>query len=123
MKRGEIWIVSGGSAYTGKARPAVILQDDRFDASRSVTVCAFTTNLTDAPLFRIPVDPTAANGLQQPCRLMIDKITTIARSRVGMRIGQLEPAIIARMDRAIIVYLGLATSYGAARPRTAGANG
>lgn len=112
MKRGEIWTVSGGSAYTGKPRPAVILQDDRFDASRSVTVCAFTTNPTDAPLFRIPVDPSEANGLREPCRLMVDKITTVPRSRIGSRIGRLDDENTVRLNRAILVFLGLAGTTG-----------
>lgn len=53
MRRGEVWTVSG-AGYAGKPRPAVIVQDDRFDATASVTICAFTTDETDAPLFRFP---------------------------------------------------------------------
>jgi mRNA interferase MazF len=108
MKRGEIWTVSGGSAYTGKPRPAVILQDDPFDATSSVTVCVFTTNPTDAPLLRIPVNPSEQNGLREPCRLMIDKITTVPRSRVRARIGRLEDDHMTMLNRAIAVFLGLA---------------
>jgi len=108
MRRGEIWTVSGGSAYTGKPRPAVILQDDRFDATRSVTVCSFTTSPTEAPLFRIPVPPSERNGLSESCRLMVDKITTVPRSRIGSRIGHLEDEHILSLNRAIVVFLGLA---------------
>ena len=54
MRRGEIWTVAGGIDYAGKPRPAVILQDDRFDATASITICAFTTDPADAPLFRPP---------------------------------------------------------------------
>jgi mRNA interferase MazF len=105
MRRGEIWTVSGGG---GKPRPAVILQDDRFDATRSVTVCSFTTSPTDAPLFRIAVSPTETNGLNEPCRLMVDKITTVPRSRIGSRIGRLDGDDIVRLNRAMLVFLGLA---------------
>ncbi|HEV7983184.1 MAG TPA: type II toxin-antitoxin system PemK/MazF family toxin, partial [Xanthobacteraceae bacterium] len=77
MKRGEIWTIAGGPDYAGKARPAVILQDDRFDTIDSITVCAFTTDPTDAPLFRLPVEPTEGNGLRSMSRLMVDKITTV----------------------------------------------
>ena len=55
MKRGEIWTVAGGSDYAGKPRPVVILQDDRFDATASVAMCAFTTDPAEAPLFRIEI--------------------------------------------------------------------
>jgi mRNA interferase MazF len=68
MKRGEVWTVSGGKDYAGKPRPVVIVQDDAFDATDSVTVCAFTTDPTDAPLFRFPVEPNGRNGLRTPSR-------------------------------------------------------
>ena len=70
MRRGEIWTVAGGPAYAGKPRPAVIVQDDRFAGTSSVTICAFTTDPTDAPLIRLPVEPNERNGLEAPCSLM-----------------------------------------------------
>lgn len=108
MKRGEIWTVSGGTGYAGKPRPAVILQDDRFDATASVTLCAFTTDETEAPLFRLLVQPSAANGLGSPSRLMVDKVTTVSRNKLGKRIGRLGPEDMLRLDRALMVFLGLA---------------
>ena len=108
MKRGEIWTVAGANDYAGKPRPVVIVQDDRFDASASVTVCAFTTDPTEAPLFRIPVQPDPHNGLHTPCRLMADKITTVPRTKLGARIGQLQGEDMARLTRSIIVFLNLA---------------
>jgi mRNA interferase MazF len=86
----------------------VIIQDDRFDATGSIAVCALTTDPLASPLLRVPVIPSAENGLRQPCHLMIDRITTVSRSRMGTRIGQLEPEIIGRLDRALIVFLGAA---------------
>jgi mRNA interferase MazF len=82
MKRGEIWTVAQiwtvgrGQDYAGKPRPAVIVQDDRFDGTASVTLCAFTTDATEAPLFRLAVEPSAGNGLSIVSRLMVDKLTT-----------------------------------------------
>ena len=108
MKRGEIWTVAGGPDYAGKPRPAVILQDDRFDATDSVTICGFTTNPTEAPLFRIPVAPNAENGLRTAARLMVDKIATVPRIKIGARIGRLADSDILELDRAILVFLGLA---------------
>jgi len=107
MRRGEIWTVSGGPEYLGKARPVVILQDDRFDATASVTVCAFTTDPTDAPLFRLPVEPTDGNGLRRSSRLMVDKVTTVPRSKLGARLGRLDEATIVRTNRALMVFLGM----------------
>ena len=107
MKRGEVWIVSG-SGYAGKPRPAVILQDDRFDATSSVTVCVFTTDPTEAPLIRLAIEPDDRNGLRTTSRLMVDKITTVSRRRVGERIGILSAPELVRVNRAIAVFLGLA---------------
>ena len=108
MKRGEIWTVAGGGDYAGKPRPAVILQDDRFDATASVTVCAFTTDPTEAPLFRLAIEPNERNGLREPSRLMVDKITTVPKARLGARLGRLDDADMARLNRAAVVFLGIA---------------
>ena len=113
MRRGEIWTAAGGKDYAGKPRPVVIVQDDRFDATGSFTVCAFTTDPTDAPLFRLPVAPNERNGLRAPCRLMADKITTVAKTKLGSRIGRLDDADMMRLNRAILVFLGLAGAAGA----------
>jgi mRNA interferase MazF len=85
----------------------VIVQDDRFDATDSVTLCPCTTDPTAAPLFRLAVEPTAAHGLRTPCRIMVDKITTVPRAPMGRRIGQLASADVLRLDRAVMVFLGL----------------
>ena len=113
MKRGEIWAVAGGADYVGKPRPVVIVQDDSFGATDSITVCAFTTDETDAPLFRLPVMPNERNGLHAICRLMVDKITTVPKSKVGGRVGRLDDEDILRLNQAVLVFLGLALS-----PRT-----
>ena len=110
MKRGEIWTVAAGQGYAGKARPAVILQDDRFDATASITVCPFTTNPTELPLFRLPVEPSGGNELRAPCRLMVDKILTIPRVKIGVRVGRLDEHDVVRLNRAILLFLGLAGS-------------
>jgi mRNA interferase MazF len=110
MRRGEVWTAAGGGDYTGKPRPVVILQDDRFDATDSITICAFTTDSTDAPLFRVLVEPSEVNGLDAPSRIMVDKIATVRRTRLGSRIGLLAHDDIVRLNRAILVFLGFADS-------------
>jgi mRNA interferase MazF len=110
VKRGEIWTAAAGSGYVGKPRPVVVVQDDLFDATASVTVCAFTTDPTDAPLFRIPIDADDTTGIRQPSRLMVDKITTVPRSKLGDRLGRLSDDDMTRLGRSIAVFLGLASS-------------
>jgi mRNA interferase MazF len=107
VKRGEIWTVSA-SGYAGKPRPTVIVQDDRFDATESVTICSLTTDETDAPLFRLVVEPSHRNGLDSVSRLMIDKLTTVSRGKLGRKIGHLDDETMVRLNRAMMVFLGLA---------------
>src|SRR5205085_8566381 len=110
MRRGEVWTVAGGKDYAGKARPVVIVQDDSFDATGSITICAFTTDETNAPLFRLLVAPNERNRLHAPCRLMVDKITTVPKSKIGKRVGRLDDEDVLRLNQALLVFLGLATS-------------
>jgi mRNA interferase MazF len=108
MKRGEVWTVSGGGPYSGKPRPAVIVQEDRFDSTSSITLCVFTTDPTEAPLLRMLVEPSDRNGLSSASRLMVDKVTTVPKTRLGKRIGKLNDEDVVRLNRALTVFLGLA---------------
>ena len=111
MKRGEIWTVAGGPDYAGKPRPAVIIQNDSFDSTASITICSFTTNEREAPLFRLPVEPNSRNGLDALSRITVDKITTVPKQKIGELGGE----DIARLDRAVATFLGLMVSQGATR--------
>lgn len=108
MIRGEIWTAAGGHDYAGKPRPAVIVQSDGAETRASITVCLFTTDATEAPLVRVPIQPSPANGLKEISRIMVDKISTIPRAKLGERVGRLNDLDMARLNRAIIVFLGLA---------------
>ncbi|MFP5326472.1 MAG: type II toxin-antitoxin system PemK/MazF family toxin, partial [Acidimicrobiia bacterium] len=99
---------AAGSGYVGKPRPVVIVQDDRFDATDSVTVCAFTTDPTEAPLFRLRFEPDEINGLHEPCSLLVDKVTTVPRLKLGERIGRLSNEQLVAFGRAVLVFFGLA---------------
>ena len=109
MRRGEIWTVSGGKDYAGKPRPVVILQEDSFDETNSITVCPLTTDPTDAPLIRLILEPNDRNRLRATCRMMVDKITTVPKSKVGSRVGRIDDEDILRLNRAVLVFLGLAS--------------
>jgi mRNA interferase MazF len=109
VRRGEIWTVSGGPEYAGKPRPAVIIQDDRFDTD-SVTICPFTTDPTDAPLFRLPIEPSRGNGLDAVSRIMVDKVSIVRRTKLGAKVGALDDANLVQLNRALVVFLGVAGS-------------
>jgi mRNA interferase MazF len=110
MRRGDIFTVAGGGDYAGKPRPVVIVQDDAFDATLSITVCAITSKVSEAPLLRLPVEPSETNGLVTASRLMVDKITTVPKAKMGKRIGRLDDADMARLNQAMLVFLGLVVS-------------
>ncbi len=113
LKRGDIWTASGGPDYASKPRPVVIIQDDVFDATDSITICQFTTDPTVAPIFRLPIMPTDRNGLSKPSRLMVDKITTVKKTKIGVRIGRLDHEDMVRLNRSILAFLGIAGFPGA----------
>jgi mRNA interferase MazF len=108
MKRGEIWIAAGGKEYAGKPRPSVVVQDDQFDATDSITVCPFTSDPTNAWKIRLYVEPTQENGLRQPSRLMVDKLMTVRKDKLNRRIGRLDQQNMAELSNAIVIFLGLA---------------
>ena len=110
MKRGDIWTVAGGPDHAGKPRPTVILRDDAFDGTASITVGPFTTHKLDAPLMRLSFEPSERNGLRTASQLMIDKITTVSKKKLQSRVRWLSDNDIIRVNRAIVVFLGLAGS-------------
>lgn len=117
MKRGEVWTISGGNDHAGKPCPAVIVQDDSFDATDSITICAFTTDPTEAPLFRLLVEPNERNGLRSSSRLMVDKLTTVAKTKLGAPVGRLDDEDMLRLNQAMAVFLGMAVSRPPGRPK------
>ena len=88
-------------------RPAVIVQDDRFDANDSIVVCPLTTDPTPAPIFRLPIQPSTQSGLRSPCRMKVDKLTAVPRRRLGRLVGSLTSEEMRALNRAIFVFLGL----------------
>lgn len=108
LKRGEVWTVSGGPDYAGKPRPAIIIQDDAFGATASATLCPFTSHHVEAPLLRLHIEPSPMNGLGVPCDLMADKITTVSKTKLARKIGELPDEDMLRLNAAVLVFLGLA---------------
>lgn len=105
MRRGDIVTVAGG-VYASKPRPALIVQDDRFDATDSVTVCPFTSIEVEAPLLRVSVLANEENGLDRNSFLMVDKMTTVRRSNAHTVVGRLEATTLLEFERRLLVFLG-----------------
>jgi mRNA interferase MazF len=108
MPRGDVVTVAVSGDY-GKPRPAVIVQSDAFPpAHASVVICQMTSEIVDAPDFRLTIEPAAGNGLRTRSQIMVDKPVTVRRERIGRKIGQLSPADIGRLNVAIALVMGLA---------------
>jgi mRNA interferase MazF len=108
MRRGDVVTVAAAGDY-GKPRPAVIVQTDALPAAHaSVVVCQMTSDYSEAPDFRVTIDPTEKNGLRLRSQVMADKPVTIRRERVGGLVGRLDEKDIARLDIALAFVMGLA---------------
>ena len=107
MRRGDVVTIVLPGAY-GKPRPALVVQSDLFDALGSVTVLPVTSELRAAPLLRIAVDPSAGNGLRKRSQVMVDKVQTVPRDKVGSTIGRLHQDDVLAVDRALATFLGIA---------------
>ena len=108
MRRGDLVTVAAAGDY-GKPRLAVIVQTDAFPESHaSVVVCQLTSELVDAPDFRVTIDPRPENGLRVTSQVMADKPVTIRRERIGQKIGRLGNQDMAKLSAALAFVLGLA---------------
>jgi len=107
MRRGDVVTVAAPGDY-GKPRPALVIQSDLFEELPSVTLCLVTSELRDAPIFRITVDPSPGNGLRRVSQVQVDKVLTVARARLGATIGRLDDATMLKVNRSLAVFVGIA---------------
>ncbi len=108
MKRGDVVIVAATGDY-GKPRPAVVVQTNAFpEAHPSVVICQMTSDVVDAPDFRVTIQPNEENGLRTLSQVMADKPVTVRRERIGQLVGRLADADIGRLNIALAFVMGLA---------------
>ena len=108
MQRGDVVTVAAAGDYR-KPRPAVIVQTDALPQEHaSVVVCQLTSEIADAPDFRITIEPKPENGLRLKSQVMADKPVTVRRERIGQKIGRLGDQDMARLGIALAFVLGLA---------------
>ena len=109
MKRGAIVVVAARGAYTGKPRPALVVQSDLFNPTHaSVTVCPITSDTVDAPLFRLTLPPGSRTGLRGVSQVMIDKIVSVPRAAISAEIGECDARELDGLDDTLRRWLGLA---------------
>jgi mRNA interferase MazF len=107
VRRGDLVTIALQGDF-GKPRPGLIIQSDLFNAHPSVTILPVTSELREAPLFRITVEPNAGNGLNKPSQVMVDKPQTVARDKIGETFGRLDDDAMLSINRALAVFLGFA---------------
>lgn len=109
MKRGEIVLVTAPGDF-GKARPALVVQADLFNETHaSVVVCLLTTDLQEAPLFRVDVVASEQTGLNERSQVMVDKIVALRKKRIGRTVGTVDDATLLRVSRSLALFLGIAS--------------
>ncbi len=104
MRRGDLVTIATSGDY-GKPRPALIIQANAYTEHPSITVLPLTSELHDMPLLRITVEPDEATGLRLRSQVMVDKVTTVARTKVGGQIGRLDATALAEVSRALAAFL------------------
>ena len=108
MRRGDVVVVAATGDY-GKPRPAVVVQTKAFPETHpSVVICQMTSEVVDAPDFRVTIEPNEENGLRTRSQVMADKPVTVRRERIGRLIGHLTDADIGRLNIALAFVMGLA---------------
>ena len=107
MKRGDLVTVATGSGFGSKPRPALVIQSDDFSGS-TVTLALITSDVTPEETFRPRITPTGRNGLVRTSDVMVDMLTTARRDKIGVVIGELSGDDIGRVERALLIFLGMA---------------
>lgn len=106
LRRGDLVLVALQGDF-GKPRPALVVQSDLFAAHSTVAILPLTSEILDAPLFRVAIEPTPANGLKALSQVMVDKPYTVARRKLGARIGRIDERTLLRVNQSLMVWLGL----------------
>ena len=108
MKRGDIFLIAGKGDFSGKPRPALVVQNDLFNRDApTVTFCPITSHLTGLDLFRIALAPTGQNGLDRASEIQIDKVQAVRIRSGASQIGRTEPGEMTRVDEALRLWLDL----------------
>ena len=107
MKRGDLVTIAMAGDF-GKPRPALVIQADQFATTATVSLLLLSGTLVDAPLIRVAVEPSAQNGLLKPSQIMVDKIMTVRREKLGAPFGRLDDETLLTVNRVLALFLGFA---------------
>ena len=109
MQRGEIVTIAAPGNYSGKPRPALVVQSNYFDQTLSLVVCPISSTIHEnIGQFRITILPTHQNGLRVESQIAVDKIMSIPKAKIGYIIGHADEDLMVRVNRALAVFLAIA---------------
>jgi mRNA interferase MazF len=107
MRRGDYVTVAMQGDH-GKPSPALIVQNDSLLLTYSVVVCPLTTTvIADAEPLRLTVEPNERNGLKNRSQIMLDKISSVPRDKIGGIIGHADAITQRRVTQGLTVLLKL----------------
>jgi len=107
MRRGDLVTVALQGEF-GKPRPALVIQSDQFADTATLSVLLLSGTLVDAPLVRLNVEPSPENGLHKQSQIMVDKIMTVNRDKLGGPFGRLDDETMVSVTRSLALFIGLA---------------
>jgi mRNA interferase MazF len=108
VTRGAVVIAATKGAYTGKPRPALVVQADAYNPTHaSLTICPITSDCVDAPLFRITLPPGDRTGLATVSQVMVDKVVSVPRSSIVRQVGRCDALHLEMVDDALRRWLEL----------------
>jgi mRNA interferase MazF len=107
MRRGDMVTVATPGDFS-KPRPALVIQSDQFPNTATATVLLVSSNLIDASLIRLTVEPSPDNGLRRTSQIMVDKAMTVMRDRLGPPFGRLDDEAMVAVNRSLALFLGFA---------------
>ena len=85
----------------------IIIQNDLFSETNSITLCGLTMHETDVLFVRFLIQPSSSNGLRSPSSVMVDKIASVPKAKLGYRIGRLDHDDLRRLNVHLRTFLAL----------------
>lgn len=115
MRRSEIWwanLAPRSGSEQSRTRPVIIVSHDGLNMTpgwRSITVIPMTTSSRQARRGpTVAILPAGAGGLQTSGVAVCHQVTTVDRSKLQKRIGQLDASLMEEVEAALRATLGLA---------------
>ena len=109
IKRGELYYADLSpvvGSEQGGVRPVLVVQNDTGNKYSPTVIAAAVTSRINKAKLPTHIELPQAYGLQKDSVILLEQIRTIDKKRLMSRIGQLPPATMSRVNKAILISLG-----------------